>query len=245
MAKGLTLKFVALGILGIAAVSFSIFANAARERAAVTTELSAQGKEDPKHKKPEPQKSVAPRQAPRQAPVRVAPRQAPVRVAPRQATPRVIERHETRQGGNRVKTQTKITPPAQAPRIVTPNSGTPKSAHRVFTPRSNNSRQVTAARIRGVPMRGAGRTSIAGRNYSVWRSGYRLRRGGSWHTFVALGTLGVLTIGNADYYPYAYIDAPADYCDGLTEDGCQLVYDEVETLEGDTVAQCVAYCPWQ
>ena len=94
-------------------------------------------------------------------------------------------------------------------------------------------------------MRGAGRTSIAGRNYSVWRSGYRLRRGGGWRTFVALSTLGALSIGAYEYYPYAYIDAPADYCDGLTEDGCQLVYDEVETLEGDAVGQCVAYCPWQ
>ncbi len=26
------------------------------------------------------------------------------------------------------------------------------------------------------------------------------------------------------------------YCDGLTEDGCQMVFDEVETMEGDLVA---------
>ena len=137
-----------------------------------------------------------------------------------------------------------VAPAAVAPRVVSP-SGVPKPARRVFSPRSANSRVVIAPRIRGVPMRGAGRTSISGRNYSIWRSGYRLRRGGQWRTFVALGTLGSLMIGPAEYYPYAYIDAPADYCDGLTEDGCQLVYDEVETTEGDAVAQCAAYCPWQ
>jgi len=33
--------------------------------------------------------------------------------------------------------------------------------------------------------------------------------------------------------------------DGLTEDGCQLVWQDVETVEGDIIPQCVAYCPWQ
>ena len=95
------------------------------------------------------------------------------------------------------------------------------------------------------PMRGVGRTTISGRNYSVWRSGYRVRRGGGWRTFVALGTLGALAIGAYEYYPYAYIEAPEEYCDGLTEDGCQLVFDNVETLEGGSAGQCVAYCPQQ
>ncbi len=101
---------------------------------------------------------------------------------------------------------------------------------------------MTTARIRSAPARGAFRTSIRGRNYSVWRSGYRVRRGSGWRTFVAIGALGALAIGAYEYYPYAYIDAPRDYCDGLTEDGCQMVYDEVQTVEGDVVPQCVAYC---
>jgi hypothetical protein len=142
--------------------------------------------------------------------------------------------------------QNKIAPVPVLPHLGSPNSGVPKTAHRIFTPRSNNSRIVSAARIRGVPMRGAGRTSISGRNYSIWRSGYRVRRGvGGWRTFVALGTLGTLAIGSAEYYPYAYIQAPEEYCDGQTEDGCQLVFDDVQTMEGNTAGQCVAYCPWQ
>jgi hypothetical protein len=132
------------------------------------------------------------------------------------------------------------------PKYVNPNNtGGPKNAHRVFTPHGKNSSVVIAAKIRSAPARGAFRTNIRGRNYSVWRSGYRARYHGGWRTFVALSALGAMTIGAYEYYPYAYIDAPQDYCDGLTEDGCQMVYDEVETEEGDAIPQCVAYCPWQ
>ena len=106
-------------------------------------------------------------------------------------------------------------------------------------------RTVTAARLRGAPARGAGRFIVGGQNYSAWRSGYRVRRGSGWRTFVALSALGAIAIGSNQYYPYAYISAPEPYCDGLTEDGCQLMWQEVETIEGDVINQCVAYCPWQ
>jgi hypothetical protein len=96
-----------------------------------------------------------------------------------------------------------------------------------------------------VPARGAGRTVIRGQNYSAWRSGYRIRHGSAWWTFVALSTLGAIAIDSNEYYPYAYISAPEDYCEGLTEDGCELMWQEVQTIEGDVVNQCVAYCPWQ
>jgi hypothetical protein len=62
---------------------------------------------------------------------------------------------------------------------------------------------------------------------------------------VVLGLLAPLLIGANEYYPYAYIYMPGRFCEGLTEDGCELVYDEIETLEGDVIPQCVAYCPWQ
>ena len=123
----------------------------------------------------------------------------------------------------------KVVSPAAAPRVVTPRG----------------TRAVTASRLRGVPTRGAGRTVIRGQNYSAWRSGYRVRRGSGWRTFVALSALGAIAIGSSEYYPYAYISAPEPYCEGLTEDGCDLMWQEVETLEGDVINQCVAYCPWQ
>ena|ERR1700674_4328506 len=259
MSSRMNLKLVTACALAIA-VSFPAFAGAARDRAVTTTEFSAQNKDD-KDKKGGAAKTVAPRQAPaRVAPVRTAPKQftprnverrvtPPVRVAPRQFTPRNVERRVIPPGGGGARTlsiqKKTFTPKQVAPGTGTPRIGASTTARRSFTPRGNNARVVTAARIRSAPARGAFRTSIRGRNYSVWRSGYRARYGNRWRTFVALGTLGVLAIGAYEYYPYAYIDAPGDYCDGLTEDGCQLVYDEVPTVDGDAIGQCVAYCPWQ
>jgi hypothetical protein len=77
------------------------------------------------------------------------------------------------------------------------------------------------------------------------RSGYRVRHGGNWRTFVALSALGAIAIGAREYYPYAYISAPGPYCAGLTRDGCELVWQQVEPTEGDVIDQCVAYCLWQ
>ena len=248
------LKLVTAGSLALMALSVPAFAGAARDRSAVTTEFSAQGAQvDPKKKAaPVAPKQAPARVAPTQAPVRVAPKQAPVQVAPKQVAPRVIQRQVTPQGGGQknIGSQKYIGPKVGAPvtttpRVISPKTGQTTTVRKVYTPRGDKSRVVSAAKIRGLPARGAGRTSIRGHNYSAWRSGYRVRHRGGWRTFVALGTLGILAIGAYEYYPYAYIDTPQDYCDGLTEDGCQLVYDEVQTVEGDVVGQCVAYCPWQ
>ena len=130
-----------------------------------------------------------------------------------------------------------------APASAARKAASPAAAARVVTPRGT--RAVTASRLRAAPARGAGRTVIQGRNYSVWRSGYRVRHGSAWRTFVALSTLGAIAIGSSEYYPYAYISAPEPYCEGLTEDGCELQWQEVQTIEGDVMDQCVAYCPWR
>ncbi len=100
-------------------------------------------------------------------------------------------------------------------------------------------------KLRAASIRGASRARIGGRNYSIWRGRHRVRHGGRWRTFVALSTLGAIAIGSSEYYPYAYISAPEPYCEGLTEDGCELRWQEVQTIEGDLIDQCVAYCPWQ
>ena len=144
---------------------------------------------------------------------------------------------------SRAVKQPKATSKAVAPAAGGRKVVSPAAAPRVVTPRGT--RTVTASRLRAVPARGAGRVVIRGQNYSVWRSGYRVRHGSGWWTFVALSTLGAIAIGSNEYYPYAYISAPEPYCEGLTEDGCQLMWQEVETIEGGVVNQCVAYCPWQ
>ena len=105
--------------------------------------------------------------------------------------------------------------------------------------------QATAKRLRGLS-RGHGQTFVRGRNFSTWRgSGYRRRYHDRWVTFVPLTALAVLLVGGDRFYPYAYIDAPEDYCGGFTEDDCELHWREVETIDGDLIGQCVAYCPWE
>jgi hypothetical protein len=95
------------------------------------------------------------------------------------------------------------------------------------------------------PIRGANRATIRGQNFSVWRGSHRVHRDGRWRTFVGLGALGATLVGLSTYYPYAYIDATADYCQGWTEDGCQLRWMAVPTIDGGSEFECVAYCPWQ
>lgn len=92
----------------------------------------------------------------------------------------------------------------------------------------------------------SGRYNFRGRNYSYWRGGpWRHRYGNSWRTYVALSTIAAIAVGTATYYPYAYLDVPEDYCDGITEDGCQMSWTEVDTVEGGVAPACVTYCPWQ
>jgi len=229
-------------------------ANAAQGGSAATIEFSAQQEQQHKGK---PQKAApAGRPAqPRVAPQRAAPRvAAPQRAAPRTVTQPKVTSRVVRQpkATSHTVTQPKATSravrqPKTTPKTVAPAAGrkvvSPAVAPRVVTPRG--ARTVTASRLRGVPARGAGRTVIRGQNYSVWRSGYRVRHGGGWRTVAALSVLGAIVIGSSRFYPYAYVSAPAPYCEGLTEDGCQLVWQDVQTIEGDVIPQCVAYCPWQ
>lgn len=125
-------------------------------------------------------------------------------------------------------------------RTVTPRGTRTVTRRGVRTVTPRGARVVTAGKLRG-----AGGTVIHGHNYSVWRGRHRVHYHGHWRTLVALSTLGAIAIGASEYYPYAYISAPEPYCEGLTEDGCQLMWEQVETLEGDVIDQCVAYCPWQ
>jgi len=221
---------LAVGAFAMAAVLASASEGLAGDRSAAITDFSAQQ---------EKKKTVAPKKvAPRVAPRTVAPRVvAPRVVTPRRVTPRVVT--------PRTVTPRTVAPKVVGPKVIGPKVAAPKIPPRVVTLSGANARVVTAAKLRGVPARGTGRAFIRGQNYSAWRSGYRVRHGGGWRTFAALSALGAIVIGTSYYYPYAYISAPQPYCEGLTEDGCQLMWQEVETIEGDVIPQCVAYCPWE
>lgn len=268
MINKIGLPLFSTGLFAVTVLFAPCAANAAQRWSAATIEFSAQQQQEHKGK---PQKAAPaarpaqPRVAPqRAAPQRSAPRvAAPQRAAPRAVTqpkvtsravkqPKATSRTVTQpKGTSRTVSQPKATTravkqPKTTPKTVAPAAGrkvvSPAAAPRVVTPRV---RTVTTSRLRGVPTRGAGRAVIRGQNYSVWRSGYRVRHGGGWRTFVALSVLGAIVIGSSQYYPYAYLSASAPYCEGLTEDGCQLVWQDVQTIEGDVIPQCVAYCPWQ
>jgi hypothetical protein len=156
------------------------------------------------------------------------------------ATSRVVKQPKAT---SRVVKQPKATRKLVAPAATGRKVVSPVTAPRVITPKGK--RTVTASRLRGVPTQGVSSAVISGHNYSAWRSGHRVRHGRGWRTFVALSALGAIAIGSSEYYPYAYISAPENYCEGLTEDGCELMWQDVETIEGDIIPQCVAYCPWQ
>jgi len=60
--------------------------------------------------------------------------------------------------------------------------------------------------------------------------------------FVPFTALGVVLIGGAYYYPDAYVGFARPYCSGLTPDGCQLNWQQVNFEDGGSDWQCVQYC---
>jgi hypothetical protein len=109
-----------------------------------------------------------------------------------------------------------------------------------------SSNRQTFAGTKARAWRNNGNWNYRGRNYSYWRGGpYRYRYNNTWRTYVALSALTAIAVGSATYYPYAYVSAPQEVCEGITEDGCQLTWTEAETLEGGLAPVCVTYCPWQ
>ena len=145
----------------------------------------------------------------------------------------------TKQG---TTTRNTVRGPAGAVKKTTVTRTAPPPRSVTFT---GNRQTFTATRARAWNV-GRGTWVYGGRNYSYWRGGpYRVAYGNGWRTFVAVALVAPIVVGAATYYPYAYVSAPADVCEGITEDGCQLTWTEIETVEGGTAPQCVTYCPWQ
>ena len=131
-----------------------------------------------------------------------------------------------------------VTPKGVGPKpVVNPYVGPKGVGPRVVGP--------SGPGFRAIGTGGSGRVYVGGRNYTVWRGPHRVNYGGRWATLAAIGALGFIVYSGARYYPYAYLSAEGPYCEGLTPDGCVLQLQEVPTVEGFVVPQCVAYCPWQ
>ena len=236
MSNNISLTLFSAAILAATVLLAPSAPSVAQGRSGTTSEFSAQQQQD-KDKKATPAARPAQPRVQRAAPQTAAPRMA----APQRSAPRTVTQTKAT---SRVVTQRKATSRAVTQRKATSRAVTQqKAAPRVVTPKGT--RTVTASRLRGVPTQGVSSAVISGHNYSAWRSGHRVRHGRGWRTFVALSALGAIAIGSSEYYSYAYITAPENYCEGLTEDGCELMWQDVETIEGDIIPQCVAYCPWQ
>jgi hypothetical protein len=50
-------------------------------------------------------------------------------------------------------------------------------------------------------------------------------------------------VGDAFYYPESYVAYSQPLCNGFTDDGCALRWQDVATDDGSTVPQCVRACP--
>ena len=154
-------------------------------------------------------------------------------VAPRISHPRIGGAHVTRQ---------RITAPRVTGRRIT--------GPRITGQRTTGGRIVAGRRdgrtLRG--LRGGRGGDIVrfhhhGRNFHLFRGRRIIHRAGHLRHLVPFGILGGIYLGTQYYEPYGYVSLPAPECTGLTEDGCELRWQEVPTDEGEPELQCVAFCP--
>ena len=228
MARRFGAALVATGALVIASAIGAASHGVAQDRSGASTLKLAEAAQTERKKAAAP-KSVAPRTL----------------AAPRTTT-RTVKSKEL--GTQKTITTRRVVTPKQT---ITPKVVTPKVTPKVVSPKvvapKTTAKTVSPTRLglRTIGSSSTGKAVIRGRNYTVWRGAHRVRHDGRWATLATISTLSIIIFGGANYYPYAYISATGPYCEGVTDDGCVLEWQEVQTLEGPTLYQCVAYCPWQ
>jgi hypothetical protein len=248
MARGFDAALLAAGALVIATVIGAGSHSVAQDRSgAGTFKLAEAAKKE--GKKAAAPKAVAPKTV---APKTVSPKTvAPPRTTTRTVTPKQLGTQKTVTPKRTVTpkvvtpkvTTPKVTPKVTTPKVVTPKATTPKTTlSKTAAPKTVS---PTRLGLRATGPSSTGKAVIRGRNYTVWRGTHRVRHDGRWATLAAISTLSIFVFSGANYYPYAYVSATGPYCEGVTEDGCILEWQEVPTVEGRGVYQCVAYCPWQ
>jgi hypothetical protein len=97
----------------------------------------------------------------------------------------------------------------------------------------------------GVRVVGGGPIRIGGRNVTIIRGPRFVTWRGVRRSLVPIAVLSALTVGGVAYAAYGYVPVAQNLCDGYTEDGCQFMWTDVPTEEGDIIPQCVTYCPAQ
>ena len=84
---------------------------------------------------------------------------------------------------------------------------------------------------------------LRGRTITVIRGPRSVFWHGRRRNLIALGAIGLITVGAVSYAAYGYVPVEQPLCEGPTPDGCELRWQEVPTPEGDLVPQCVQFCP--
>ena len=77
----------------------------------------------------------------------------------------------------------------------------------------------------------------------MWKQQHKIWWGGKWKYFVPFTAIGVVLVGGTYFYPDAYVGFARPYCTGLTPDGCQLNWQQVNFEDGGADWQCVQFCP--
>jgi len=244
MANRFGVALLATGVIAIAGALGATSHGVAQDRSGASALELAEAAQTERKKASTP-RTVAPPRTSTSTP-KITPRSTTV--TPKQlGTPKTITTKRVdipkRTGTPKVVTPKVTTPKITTPKVVTPKTTTPKTTlQKTATPKTGS---PTRLGLRATGPSSTGKTVIRDRNFTVWRGAHRVRHDGRWATLAAISALSVLVFAGADYYPYAYISATGPYCEGITEDGCVLRWEEVPTLEGPRLFQCVAYCPWQ
>lgn len=76
----------------------------------------------------------------------------------------------------------------------------------------------------------------------VIREPRRFRYGNVWRRLVPLTAIAGITVAGIAYAPYGYAAVSRPICQGVTDEGCQLRWQEVPTDDGGQVTQCVQFC---
>jgi beta/gamma crystallin len=87
------------------------------------------------------------------------------------------------------------------------------------------------------------RVSVNNRFFRINKGPHFMYFGGIRRAFVPIGLLGVAFWGGSYWYPDGYVSVAAPYCSGVTPDGCQLYWRDVNFEDGGGAPQCVQYCP--
>jgi len=88
-------------------------------------------------------------------------------------------------------------------------------------------------------------TVVNRQNVAVFRQPRRIYFGNTWRTLAALSAIGGIYVGTTYLEPEGYVVMARPTCRGITAEGCSLRWQNVPTDDGDTVAQCVQFCPRQ